>query len=143
MRILIVLFLLLSIVPVQAYVSDRYLDQGKIVREQITDDDVLRIFVSEGFVTKIELTEDAELVLVGNTDLLRVDLSSDKRSVIINVLANKGKTNLIVDTASLNLNYEVEIGSEEKVDYRVWVNGDEAYRNTPADADQEEFGKGE
>jgi len=143
MRILMVVILLLLVVPVQAYVNSRYLEQGKIVREHLAEDDVLRIFVSQGFVTKIELSEDAELVLVGNTDLLKVDLSSDKRSVIVNVLTDAGKTNLIIDTASLHLNYEVEIGPEEKMDYRVWIEQDERFEEKDNKETQEELHNGE
>lgn len=121
MRILLVIILLSMSVPAQAFIEKRYLDKGKIIYEYPAEDDVMRVFVSPGFVTKIELPEEAELVLVGNNDLLKVEISSDKKSVIVNALTVEGKTNLIVDTASLHLNYEVMIGTEEKADYRVWI----------------------
>lgn len=121
MRILIILTLLFSCSTAHASVETRYLQKGKIWYEFPAEDDVLRIYVSPGYVTKVELPERAELVLVGNADYLKVEISSDKRSVILKALVEKGKTNLLVDTKTLHLNYEVVIKDEVQVDYRVWI----------------------
>ena len=139
MRWILVLVILAWSVPAQAFIETRYLDKGKIIYEFPAEDDVLRIFVSPGFVTKIELPEDAELVLVGDNELLKVEVSSDKRSVIINALTVEGMTNLIVDTSSLHLNYEVIIGSADKVDYRVWIDQYKHFKNVNDSEAEPEF----
>ncbi|MCA9405190.1 MAG: pilus assembly protein N-terminal domain-containing protein [Candidatus Omnitrophica bacterium] len=133
MRLILIVFFLAWSIPALAFIGTRYLEKGKIVYEYPAEDDVLRVFVSPGFVTKIELPDDVELVLVGDTDLLKVEVSSDKRSVIVNTLSTEGETNLIVDTASLNLNYEVIIGDKDKVDYRVWIDEYKRLRDKQTD----------
>lgn len=139
MRWILALLILTWSVPAQAFIDNRYLDKGKIIYEFPAEDDVLRVYVSPGYVTKIELPEDAELVLVGDDDLLKVVVSTDKRSVIINALATEGKTNLIVDTASLSLNYEVTIGTAEGVDYRVWIDQYKYFRALKDKEAEQEF----
>ena len=121
MRLLIILTFLFSAMPAYASVDTRFLQKGKVWYEFPAEDDVLRIFISLGYVTKVELPEEADLVLVGDADLLKVEVSSDKRSVILKALSDEGKTNLLVDTKTLHLNYEVIIKNELDVDYRIWI----------------------
>lgn len=121
MRVFLILAVLLGCGTAHASVETRYLQKGKIWYEFPAEDDVLRIYVSPGYVTKVELPESADLVLVGNADFLKVEVSSDKRSVILKALVEEGKTNLLVDTLTLHLNYEVIIKEQELVDYRVWI----------------------
>jgi hypothetical protein len=136
MRYVLLLSFLIWQVPGWADLETRYLAKGRILYEAPAEDDVLRVYLQPGFVTKLEVPEDVYLVLIGNGSLVQVEVSGDKRSVILKPLADEGITNLMVDTQNLKLNYEIVIQQEEIVDYRLWMN-----RQRPLQSHQEPLPK--
>ena len=122
MRIFVITAVLVAclIRPAFAVKMDRYQSQGEVVTVAgQVQPEVMKVFLKQGYATKLDLDEPIEMAINGNRALLSMVESEDKRSLVIYPRASRGVTNLLVDTQSKRLNYEIVVGEEENLDYRI------------------------
>jgi hypothetical protein len=109
--------LLLLSCPVWA--EGRYVTDEKVIYVTPREEDVLRINVSMGFCTVLEVPEKPIMVTVGDNTLLQVEVPKNSKNIVIKPLENTGVTNLFVFTQNKRFNYEVTVKADDQADYVV------------------------
>ena len=126
----LIMFLVITAVflyPTSAKAVDRYDTQGQVIFENYPEKaNVMQVYLRSGFATKLEFEESVDLTVNGNNRMLSLIESKDRKSLILYPKQISGVTNLLVDTKKRKMNYEVVIGNEEVLDYR--ISGNESTR---------------
>ena len=113
MRLLLIVVLLCLALP-------GYADADVFVLSDIQrTKDFVRVYVHPEYVTKLEFADEIMLVVTGNNSLLHIEVSGDKKGILIKPLGISGETNLIVDTLTRKFTYEVVVSNEKQADYRI------------------------
>ncbi|HOY09010.1 MAG TPA: TrbG/VirB9 family P-type conjugative transfer protein [Candidatus Omnitrophota bacterium] len=113
MRWLLIVGILCLSLPGYAYSDTSVL--GDIQRTK----DIVRVYVHPEYVTKLEFADEIMLVVAGDNSLLHIELSGDKKGVLIKPMDRSGETNLIIDTLSRKFTYEIVVSDEKPAVYRL------------------------
>ncbi len=119
MKIIILITFMFWAMPSWANQDNRYLKEGKVLYENLMEQDVLRVKTSLGYCTVLEFPEKPMLVTIGDNSMIQVEIPQNSKSVVIKPLRESGETNLFVFTPSRRFNYNVLIGTPNEMDYVV------------------------
>ncbi|MBP9854909.1 MAG: TrbG/VirB9 family P-type conjugative transfer protein [Candidatus Omnitrophica bacterium] len=124
MRCFIFLLMLLMVRPAIASEQSRYLEPNRVLFEEPSEDEVLKINSAIGFTTVLEFPDKPSMVSTGDSSLLQIEVPKNSKNVLIKALRNEGETNLFVFTPNQRFNYKVIVGDKHEVDYVVDVKKD-------------------
>ncbi len=123
MRRILFLLVLSIVYPVSVFPSEgRYDSTAEVLLDvKLQEDQITRVYIRPLFATKLEMPDQIIRAIPGDQteSLIKTVITKDRMGIYIIPVAETGITNLLVDTNNSKFNYEIIIGDERLLDYRL------------------------